>query len=80
MDSWGGGIVDQVEGRPTLWAALLANHGAQAFGTAPMPATRLMATLDEAAELVIAARQLVGETSLPDAVPHGSPSSLVFER
>lgn len=61
------GIVERVEGRPTLWAALLANHGALAFGTAPMPAAQLMATLDEAAELVIAARQLGGETPLPDA-------------
>ena len=61
-----GGIVRIVEKHPGLAAVLLANHGVLAFTSSPMQTARLLATLDEAAELVLHARLLGGEKALPE--------------
>ncbi len=63
-----GGIVRIVEEHPGLAAVLLANHGVLAFTSSPMQTARLLATLDEAAELVLHARLLGGEKALPEQV------------
>lgn len=60
------GIVDVAEHRPGQSAVLLANHGVLAFTADPMQSARLLATLDEAAELIIQARQIGGERLLPE--------------
>ena len=60
------GIVRIVEEHPGLAAVLLANHGVLAFTSSPMQTARLLATLDEAAELVLHARLLGGEKALPE--------------
>ncbi|UOF91508.1 class II aldolase/adducin family protein [Fodinisporobacter ferrooxydans] len=61
-----GGIVQIVEKHPGLPAVLLANHGVLAFTSNPMQTAHLLATLDEAAELVLNARVLGGEKELPE--------------
>ncbi len=61
-----GGIVRIVEEHPGLSAVLLANHGVLAFTSSPVQTARLLATLDEAAELVLHARLLGGEKALPE--------------
>lgn len=60
------GIVDAVTAKPGVSAVLLANHGVLAFGNSPTETAQLLATLDEAAELLLQARLLGGEQPLPD--------------
>jgi len=63
------GILDIVAHHPGLPALMLANHGALVFHETPQSAAQLLATLDEAAELVILARALGGAKPLhPDAI------------
>ena len=62
-----GAIVDVVKRHPGLPAVLMANHGALVFHDDPLSTARLLATLDEAAELVIQAVALGGAKALPDA-------------
>lgn len=50
---------------PGTHAVLLANHGVLAFHSNPLQTVDLLATVDEAAELIIKARQLGGEKLLP---------------
>ncbi len=59
------GIVDAVKSKPGISAVLLANHGVLAFGKSPAETAQLLATLDEAAELVLQARLIGGEKPLP---------------
>lgn len=58
-------IVDVVQNHPGLPAVMMANHGALVFHQDPMNTARLLATLDEAAELVIQAKALGGAQELP---------------
>jgi len=60
------GIVDAVKSNPGVSAVLLANHGVLAFGKSPADTAQLLATLDEAAELILQARLIGGEKPLPD--------------
>ena len=60
-------IIDVVERHPGLPAVLMANHGALVFHRDPVSTARLLATLDEAAELVIQAAALGGAKELPGA-------------
>ncbi|MCL6517879.1 class II aldolase/adducin family protein [Alicyclobacillus sp.] len=59
------GIVQIVRKHPGLPAVLLANHGVLAFSSSPMQTARLLATLDEAAELALGAQALGGAKTLP---------------
>lgn len=59
------GIVAAVQASPGVSAVLLANHGVLAFGKSPAEAAQLLATLDEAAELILNARLIGGEKPLP---------------
>ncbi|RIV23218.1 class II aldolase/adducin family protein [Alicyclobacillaceae bacterium I2511] len=61
------GIIAAVQANPGISAVLLANHGVLAFAANPTQTAQLLATLDEAAELILAARQLGGEQPLPEA-------------
>lgn len=61
------GIIDVVEKHPGLPAIMMANHGALVFHQDPMNTARLLATLDEAAELVIQAKAIGGAKELPHA-------------
>jgi ribulose-5-phosphate 4-epimerase/fuculose-1-phosphate aldolase len=67
-------IVDVVRDHPGLPAIVMANHGALVFHEEPLSTARLLATLDEAAELIIQAKALGGAQELPpaaiDAVRH----------
>ncbi len=58
-------IVDVVHGHPGLPAVMMANHGALVFHQDPISTARLLATLDEAAELIIQAKALGGAQELP---------------
>ncbi|GLV14932.1 aldolase [Alicyclobacillus hesperidum] len=60
------GIVDAVKANPGVSAVLLANHGVLAFGKSPAETAQLLATLDEGAELILQARLIGGEKSLPE--------------
>ncbi|WP_304458025.1 class II aldolase/adducin family protein [Alicyclobacillus sendaiensis] len=60
------GIAQIVKDRPGVWAVLLANHGVLAFSRSISETVQLLATLDEAAEIVLNARMLGGEKRLPD--------------
>lgn len=59
------GIVHAAKSNPGVSAVLLANHGVLAFGKSPLETTQLLATLDEAAELILQARLIGGEKPLP---------------
>ena len=59
------GIIQLVEKYPNLPAVLLANHGILGFESNPSRTVQLLATLDEAAELIIKARMIGGEEALP---------------
>lgn len=61
------GIINAVDGHPSLQAVMLANHGVLAFGRDPMLAGQFLTTLDEAAELILAASLIGGAKSLPSA-------------
>lgn len=58
------GILDLVQHHPGLPSVMLANHGVLVFHQDPMNTARLLATLDEAAELVIMASAIGGAKSL----------------
>jgi L-ribulose-5-phosphate 4-epimerase len=60
-------IVDVVKDHPGLPAVLMANHGVLVFHQDPISTARLLATLDEAAELVIQANALGHAQILPQA-------------
>ncbi|MCY0899821.1 MAG: class II aldolase/adducin family protein [Firmicutes bacterium] len=60
-------IVQWVEEHPGVWAVLMANHGALVFHDDIVSTARLLATLDEAAELVLQAELLGGAKPLPAA-------------
>lgn len=60
-------ILDVVQNHSGLPALLMANHGALVFHKDPVETARLLATLDEAAELVIQAKALGGAQDLPAA-------------
>ncbi|ADG07439.1 class II aldolase/adducin family protein [Kyrpidia tusciae] len=60
------GIIDIVRGHPGVSAVLLANHGVLVFSRTPAEAVQLLATLDEAAELILNARLIGGEKRLPN--------------
>lgn len=60
------GILNIVKKSPELPAVILANHGLLAFSSNPKKTADLIFTLDEAAELIIKARQIGGEKELPD--------------
>ncbi len=60
------GIVDAVRSKPGVSAVLLANHGVLAFSNSPTETAQFLATLDEAAELLLHARLLGKEQPLPD--------------
>jgi ribulose-5-phosphate 4-epimerase/fuculose-1-phosphate aldolase len=57
-------IIDLVRDHPGLPAVMMANHGALVFHQDSMTTARLLATLDEAAELVIQAKALGGAKPL----------------
>ncbi len=57
-------IVDVVENHPGLYALMMANHGVLVFHQDPISTARLLATLDEAAELTIQAQALGGAKEL----------------
>lgn len=59
------GIVRFVQEDPGVSAVLLANHGVLGFSSTPSLAAQLLATLDEAAELILKARLIGGEKPLP---------------
>lgn len=62
-------IVDVVSHHPGLPALMMANHGTLVFHQDPVSTARLLATLDEAAELVIQAKALGGAQDLsPSAI------------
>jgi ribulose-5-phosphate 4-epimerase/fuculose-1-phosphate aldolase len=60
-----GAILDRVRATPNLPAVLLANHGVLVFYRDPASTAQLLATLEEAAELVLLARTLGGAKPLP---------------
>ena len=60
-------IVEVVSDHPGLPAIMMANHGALVFHDDPLSTARLLATLDEAAELIIQAKALGGAQDLPSA-------------
>lgn len=60
-----GAIIDVVQNHPGLPAVMMANHGALVFHDDPIATARLLATLDEAAELIIHAKVLGGAQELP---------------
>ncbi|OPG15032.1 class II aldolase/adducin family protein [Ferroacidibacillus organovorans] len=60
------GIVNAVEKNSGVSAVLLANHGVLAFSNTPSETAQLLATLDEAAELILHARLIGGEKPLPE--------------
>lgn len=61
-----GAILDVVRTHPGLPAVMMANHGALVFHDHPETAAQLLATLDEAAELVLTAQAIGGAQALPD--------------
>lgn len=61
-----GGIVRMVDEHPDLPAVLLANHGILAFTASPMQTARLLATIDEAAQLALQAKALGGAKELAE--------------
>ena len=58
-------IRGQVESHPDAPAILLANHGLLAFHENPMVTARLIAVMEEAAEMTLGARSMGGERSFP---------------
>lgn len=58
-------IIDVVENHPGLSAIMMANHGALVFHQDAISTARLLATLDEAAELIIQSKSLGGAKELP---------------
>lgn len=60
------GIEKVIQEYPDLNAVMLANHGVLAFHSDPLKTAQLIITLDEAAELIIKARILGREKTLPE--------------
>lgn len=60
-------ILEIVRDHPGLPALMMANHGALAFYTDPLATAGLLATLDEAAELILLAQAIGGAKPLPEA-------------
>jgi len=60
-------IIEMVEKHPGLPAIMMANHGVLVFHQDPINTARLLATLDEAAELVLQAKAIGGAKTLSDA-------------
>src|SRR6266849_674943 len=58
-------IVKLIERHPTVPAVLLGNHGLLAFGHDALYAAMVIISMEEAAELTLAARTLGGEKSFP---------------
>src|SRR6266851_3822317 len=58
-------IVKQIDQHPTVPAVLLGNHGLLAFGHDALYAAMVIISMEEAAELTLAARTLGGEKSFP---------------
>ncbi len=58
-------IVKQIEQHPTVPAVLLGNHGLLAFGHDALYAAMVIISMEEAAELTLAARTLGGEKRFP---------------
>ena len=59
-------IVEVVKAHPGVYAVLLANHGVLAFAGSPAQTAQLLATVDEAAEVVLNARLIGKEQVLPE--------------
>src|SRR5947209_9836872 len=57
-------IVQQIEQHPTVPAVLLGNHGLLAFGHDALYAAMVIISMEEAAELTLEARMLVGDMHL----------------
>lgn len=60
------GILSRAKGHLGICAVLLANHGILAFATDLTATVQLLTTIDEAAELIMAATTLGGAQALPD--------------
>lgn len=60
------GIVHAITEEAGVSAVLLANHGVLAFSRTPAETAQLLATLDEAAELILHAQSLGGAQPLPE--------------
>jgi L-ribulose-5-phosphate 4-epimerase len=58
-------IGKQLERHPLVPAVLLGNHGLLAFGRDPLYAAMVIISMEEAAEMTLAARTLGGEKSFP---------------
>ncbi|MDI3312459.1 MAG: class II aldolase/adducin family protein [Thermoanaerobacterium sp.] len=58
-------IIDTIKKHSGISAVLLANHGVLTFSSDPLNTARLLVAIDEAAELVLKAKQLGGEKELP---------------
>ncbi len=58
-------IVKQLERANNTPAVLLGNHGLLAFGRDALAAAYLIVSMEEAAELTLAARTLGGEKNFP---------------
>jgi L-ribulose-5-phosphate 4-epimerase len=58
-------IVKQLERHPMVAAVLLGNHGLLAFGRDPLYAAMVIISMEEAAEMTLAARTIGGEKSFP---------------
>jgi L-ribulose-5-phosphate 4-epimerase len=58
-------IVATIQQHLGVHAVLLANHGVLAFSSDPLKTAQLLTTIDEAAELILKARQLGREKELP---------------
>ncbi len=59
-------ILDVARNQPGLPAVMMANHGVLVFHDSPDSTADLLTTLDEAAELTLAAAWLGGAQALPD--------------
>lgn len=59
-------ILGQIESHPDAPAVLLANHGILAFHRHPMITARLIAVIEEAAEMTLGARNIGGEKPFSD--------------
>ena len=59
-------IAGAISEQPAAPAVLLANHGLLAFGESPAQAARVLMLVEEAATVVLRARLMGGERSLPE--------------
>lgn len=61
-----GGIVNLVKEHPNTAAVLLANHGILGFASDPAQTSQMLATIDEAAQLVLQSQAIGGPKELPE--------------